>query len=84
MSKQGLSSEDLELLRKYDTPTICNAIELFQVRPRDAGYTDSRIQACYPEMSPMVGYASTVTMRASAPAQGGRLLHHGQAGGCVL
>ena len=70
MSKTGLSSEDLELLCKYDTPTICNAIELFQVRPRDAGYTDSRIQACYPEMPPMVGYASTVTMRASAPAQG--------------
>ena len=70
MSKPGLSSEDLELLRKYDTPTICNAIELFEVRPRDAGYTDSRIQACFPEMPPMVGYASTVTMRASAPAQG--------------
>ena len=70
MSKPGPSSEDLELLRKYDTPTICNAIELFEVRPRDAGYTDSRIQACYPEMPPMVGYASTVTMRASAPAQG--------------
>ena len=70
MSKPGLSSDDLDLLRKYDTPTICNAIELFQVRPRDAGYTDSRIQACFPEMPPMVGYASTVTMRASAPAQG--------------
>ena len=70
MPKPGLSSGDLELLRKYDTPTICNAIELFEVRPRDAGYTDSRIQACYPEMPPMVGYASTVTMRASAPAQG--------------
>lgn len=70
MSKPGLSSEDLALLCKYDTPTICNVIELFQVRPRDAGYTDSRIQACYPEMPPMVGYASTVTMRASAPAQG--------------
>mgnify|MGYP001176121251 CR=1 FL=1 len=70
MPLAGLSTEDLELLRKYDSPTVCNAIELFEVRPRDAGYTDARIQACFPEMPPMVGYASTVTMRASAPAIG--------------
>ena len=44
--------------------------ELFEVRPRDAVYTDARIQACFPEMPPIVGYASTVTMRASAPAIG--------------
>ena len=70
MPLAGLSKEALELLRKYDSPTVCNAIELFEVRPRDAGYTDARIQACFPEMPPMVGYASTVTMRASAPAIG--------------
>lgn len=68
---QGLSKADLELLRKYDTPTICNVIELFAVRPHNTGYMDSRIRACFPEMPPMVGYASTATFRSAAPARAG-------------
>ncbi len=58
-------------LRKYDTPTVCNAIELLEIRPRTAGYTDARIQACYPSLPPMVGFASTATFRAAAPPRGG-------------
>ncbi len=62
---------DLKLLRQFDTPTICNVIELFDLRPRTAGYMDKRIQACYPALPPMVGYASTATFRSSAaPASG--------------
>ncbi len=57
-------------MRKYDTPTVCNAIELFDIRPRNEGYTDRRIQACFPEMPPMVGFAATATFRSSAPATG--------------
>jgi 4-hydroxy-4-methyl-2-oxoglutarate aldolase len=64
---------DLELLRKYDTPTICNVVELFDVRPRTAGYTDARIQACYPKLPPMVGYASTATFRSAAPPRAGNV-----------
>jgi regulator of RNase E activity RraA len=63
----------LEQLRKYDTPTICNVIELFDVRPRTAGYMDARIQACFPRMPPMVGFASTATFRAAAPPRGGNV-----------
>jgi regulator of RNase E activity RraA len=62
---------DLQLLRKFDTPTICNVVELFDLRPRTAGYMDGRIRACYPKLPPMVGYAATATFRSSAPpAQG--------------
>ena len=57
----------LDKLREFDTPTICNIIELFDVRPRDSGYMDGRIRACFPEMSPMVGFAATATFRSSAP-----------------
>jgi len=61
----------LDLLRTYDTPTICNVIELFHIRPRHTGYMDSRIRACFPEMPPMVGFACTATFRsAAAPVQG--------------
>jgi regulator of RNase E activity RraA len=62
---------DLKLLARYDTPTISNAIELFEVRPRNEGYMDARIRACFPEMPPMVGYASTATMRCAFPRREG-------------
>jgi len=61
----------LAALRKYDTPTVCNVIELLEVRPRTAGYTDARIGAYYPTLPPMVGFASTATFRAAAPPRGG-------------
>ncbi|HAA76846.1 TPA: dimethylmenaquinone methyltransferase [Candidatus Latescibacteria bacterium] len=69
---EGLSPQQLDELRKYDTPTICNAIELFDVHPRNVGYMNQIISACFPEMPPMVGYASTATWRADAPAVDGR------------
>jgi regulator of RNase E activity RraA len=62
---------DLTLLAQYDTPTICNTIELFEARPRNEGYMDGRIRACFPEMPPVVGYASTATMRCAFPRQEG-------------
>src|SRR5579883_2804018 len=70
MSIPQLAPDVLKLLGQYDTPTICNVIELFEVRPRNTGYMDDRIRACFPEMPPIVGYASTATMRTSARAQG--------------
>lgn len=59
---------DLAALQRFDTPTICNAIELFEVRPRTAGYMNREIAACFPELPPMVGYAVTTTFRSSQPA----------------
>jgi regulator of RNase E activity RraA len=62
---------DLKLLAQFDTPTICNTIELFEVRPRTAGYMDGRIRACFPEMPPIAGYAATATMRCDQPRREG-------------
>lgn len=62
-----ISTETLEKLRNLDTPTVCNLVELFEVRPRHTGYMDARIQACFPEMPPVVGFAATATFRASGP-----------------
>ena len=61
----------LEKLRTFDTPTICNLIELFEVRPRNTGFMDARIRACFPEMGPIVGLAATATFRSSAPPREG-------------
>ncbi len=63
----ALTTETLARLRAFDTPTICNLIELFEVRPHNTGYMDGRIRAAFPEMPPMVGFAATATFRA-APA----------------
>src|SRR5436309_525897 len=71
MSAIALPARVLEQLRKFDTPTVCNVVELFDRRSRVAGYFDARIQCCYPKLPPMVGYASTATFRsAEAPRTG--------------
>jgi 4-hydroxy-4-methyl-2-oxoglutarate aldolase len=66
-----VTSETLAKLAKYDTPTICNVIELFDVRPRNRGYMDGRIRADFPEFPPMVGFAATASFRSDAPPVGG-------------
>lgn len=73
MLSEGIAQSDLDALRQYDTPTVCNVIELFDARPRSAGYMDRRITCCFPEMPPMVGYASTATFRSASPPRGGDL-----------
>jgi 4-hydroxy-4-methyl-2-oxoglutarate aldolase len=70
---RAVPAADLELLRKYDTPTICNVVELFDLRPRIAGYMNQRIQACFPRLPPMVGYAATATFRSAAPPCSGNV-----------
>ncbi|MCX7839636.1 MAG: RraA family protein [Anaerolineae bacterium] len=66
-----ISAETLAKLRTFDTPTICNVIELFEVRPRNTGYMDANIVACFPDLPPMVGFASTATYRSFAPPRAG-------------
>src|SRR5713226_4419226 len=67
----AISPADLELLRKYDTPTVCNVVELFDRCSRTAFYMDKRIRACFPKLPPMVGYASTATFRSAFPPASG-------------
>src|SRR5882724_6535237 len=67
------SSSVLDQLRRFDTPTVCNVVELFDLRPRTAGYMDARIQACFPKLPPMVGYAATATFRSAAPPRAGNV-----------
>ena len=62
-ASQGLTPAQLAELAKYDTPTVCNVVELFNLRPRNAGYMNDTIKACFPQMPPMVGYALTSFFR---------------------
>jgi regulator of RNase E activity RraA len=55
----------LRRLAEFDTPTVCNAIEMFGVRARSAGFMDGHIRAAFPDLPPMVGFASTATMQSA-------------------
>ena len=62
-----IAPEKLAELKKFDTPTVCNVIELFELRPQNAGFTNSSIKANLPDKPPVVGYAATATYRSAAP-----------------
>ena len=61
----------LDKLRQYDSATVANVIELFQVRPRNRGFMTREIKAAFPQLPPMVGFASTATCRTFAEVPDG-------------
>lgn len=71
MAQAGLTAAQLAALAQYDTPTVCNAVELWDLRPRSQGYMNQSIRACFPHLPPMVGYALTSTFRSQAPPRTG-------------
>jgi 4-hydroxy-4-methyl-2-oxoglutarate aldolase len=70
MSKNPIDASVLEKLAQYDTPTICNVIEVFEVRPRNVGYMNQAVRSAFSEMSPMVGFAATASLSSSKPSAG--------------
>ena len=56
-----LTAEQLEALRRIDSPTVSNAIEVFGVRPRVQGFAGWELRCAFPELGSMVGYAVTCT-----------------------
>lgn len=66
---EPLTAEDLTALRAITTPTVCNAIETFDLRLRNEGFMDSTIACRFPELGAMIGYAVTLTIRANVPPE---------------
>lgn len=63
-----LSADTLEALRRLSTPTVSNAIELFNVRPRNEGFMAPEIRCLFPDLGVLVGYAVTMRFAARRPA----------------
>lgn len=61
--------ELLAALAQFDTPTICNALEVIDPKHRWSGFTTEPLQCIYPQLAPMVGYARTGTIRAVQPTR---------------
>ena len=64
---KGIDREYIDILRKHDSPTVCNVIELFEIRPATEGFLDHSIRALFPELPPMVGHAVTMKFKSSEP-----------------
>ena len=64
-----LPSQDLlSELARFDTPTICNALELVIPERRGTGYTVEHMQCLDPSLAPIVGFARTATYRSVEPS----------------
>jgi 4-hydroxy-4-methyl-2-oxoglutarate aldolase len=71
-----LTPEQLEQLRQMDSCSVANAIEAFDVRLRNTGFTDSRIRCIFEDLPPMVGYAATARVRTSEPPMEGHSYYY--------
>jgi 4-hydroxy-4-methyl-2-oxoglutarate aldolase len=72
-TQMAARNRDLAILEKYSTPTIANAIELFEIRPRNMGYLRTPFACLSPEKRPVAGYAVTCTVSCEAPESYGRI-----------
>ena len=62
-----LTDEEFDALRLFDTCMVANAVETFNVRLHNTGFTDSRIRCMFEDAPPIVGYAVTARLRSGAP-----------------
>ncbi len=63
-----ITAEDLAPLTKWDTPTICNALEEVMPERRGHGFTTKPLVPLDPELPPVCGFARTATIRAAEPS----------------
>ncbi|MCG7362654.1 RraA family protein [Roseomonas sp. ACRSG] len=68
MASHPFTASDLEALRAWDTPTICNALELVVPERRGHGFTIRPMVAADVTLKPICGLARTGTLRAAAPS----------------
>jgi len=79
MSDSPLTAAELDELAAFDTPTICNALELEAPERRGLGFTTETLLCPFPARKPMVGYARTGMIRAQQrPAFSGAALRQGR------
>jgi regulator of RNase E activity RraA len=70
-----LAKEELDALRQFDTCMVANAVERFNLRLRNTGFTNGSIHCMFPEMPQIVGYAVTARLRTGEPPIRGGAFH---------
>jgi 4-hydroxy-4-methyl-2-oxoglutarate aldolase len=71
-----LAPAQLEQLRQLDSCTVANAIESFDVRLRNKGFTDSGIRCIFEDFPAIAGYAVTAHVRTSEPPMEGHSYYY--------
>ena len=62
-----LSNDELAALAAFDTPTICNALEILVPERRSLGFNRRPLLSPLPQPKTVVGYARTVMVRSREP-----------------
>src|ERR1700758_1864786 len=62
-----LTEEQLDALRQFDTCMVANAVETFNVRLRNTGFTNASVHCMFEDAPPMVGYAVTARLQSGEP-----------------
>jgi regulator of RNase E activity RraA len=70
MAERPFTRADLDLLKTWDVPTICNALELVMPERRALGFTVEPMVAVDASLPPIVGLARTGAIRAKEPPRG--------------
>ncbi len=70
MTSYPFARADLEALRQWDTPTICNGLELIVPERRAIGFTVEPMAVLHSDAPPIIGLARTGTVRAKEPPRG--------------
>ena len=81
---ESIAPQVLETLKTFNSPTVANAIEILNLRPRNEGFMNSSIGCVFPDLGVMVGYAATAKIRAVNPAAQGTALHPSAHWGKIL
>ena len=63
------TAHELALLSQWDTPTICNALELILPERRGYGFTIEHAVCLNPALKPIVGYARTARCATRTPPE---------------
>jgi 4-hydroxy-4-methyl-2-oxoglutarate aldolase len=71
MTASSLTPVRLEQLRRFSTCLIASAIERFDVRLPNTGFSDSSVRCIFDDLPPIVGYAVTARIRAADPPMEG-------------
>ena len=70
MAERPYTRDDLQRLQAWDTPTICNGLELIAPERQAVGFTVEPVVAADRRLPPIVGLARTGTIRAKEPPRG--------------
>jgi 4-hydroxy-4-methyl-2-oxoglutarate aldolase len=70
-----LTPELIDRFRRFDSASVSNAIETFDLRLRNEGFADGRLRCLFPHQTAVIGHAVTARIRCSAPPPVGHGYH---------